>query len=489
MPIGDKNIDRIKGNVKLMLDQGAPDDDVDGYLAEEGVEIEELHAPTPVEKPSVMSRAASNLVPSATEYGKNLVKPIVSPVETGTSLANLISGGITKGASKILPVSEERLQEEDVQAFENAKGYYGNRYGGLENIKETLANDPVGIAGDLATLLGMSGGALSKVGQFSKVGALQKAGAATSSVAGAVEPASIAMLPVKGAVKALSATSLPEKLYGSATKMPIGKKWVETLPGKEISDRQAAIAAGLEKSVLPTPFGAEKVRSLEKGVRGQADDIVSSGAQRGDVARTLEDIIIPGLEKTYEKAGKSSAPTKAREMVDAQALDFMDYGDTIPTDKLLGIKRQLYKEATYGGTEKTALGGQLAESGKKGLAHAAMTKLEELYPEIRGLNKQDAAYIKLQEGIDRAIGRIQNSDLQSLKTSIGSASSNPIIGAINYVVDNPVVKAELGVLLNKNRGTRLLDNKRASARMGAFQAGQADKATKYPNLEKLLLNQ
>lgn len=438
------------------------------------------------EKPSVFSRAANNIIPSGMEYGKNLVKPFTAPVETGTALANLLSGGITKGASKILPVPKERLQEEDVQAFEGAKKYYGNRYGGMENIKETFATDPVGVAGDLATLLGLSGGAIGKAGQLGKIGALEKAGAAVSTAGRAIEPVSAAMLPFKGATKALASTSLPEKLYGSATKMPVGKKWIQTLPGREISDRQAAIAAGLEEGILPTQFGSEKVRGLESGVKSQVDDIVSAGARKGDVVQTLDDIIIPGLEKSYEKAAKSSAPAKAQEMVNTQALDFMEHGDTIPTDKLLGVKRQLYKESTYGSPEKTGLSGQLSESGKKGLAHAAMVKLEDLYPEIKGLNKQDAAFIKLQEGIDRAIGRIQNADLQTLKTTIGAASQNPILGAINYVIDNPVVKAELGILLNKSRGANLTANNMAPARMASFQAGQASEATKYPNLSRLL---
>jgi hypothetical protein len=432
-------------------------------------------ATAPVEKPSVLSRAASNIGSSAWNYAKGMVQPIVSPIQTGTSLANLLSGAITKGASHVLPVSEDRLQEPDVKAYENAKGYYGDRYGGLENIKETIANDPVGAVGDLAALLGIGGGAASKLGKLGNIGTLEKAGAAVSTAANAIEPTSLAMLPVKGATKALAATSLPEKLYGSATKMPLGKKWVQTLPGREISDREAAIAAGLENSILPTNFGAATTKNLESGVRNQVGDIVSAGASRGDSARTLEDIIMPGTKQAYQKAGLSSDPAGALEQVDAQAMRFMEHGDEIPTDKLLGVKRQLYDEVTFGGADKTGLSAQLSEASKKGLAHAAKAKLEELYPEIRGLNQKDAAYIKLQEGIDRAIGRIQNSDIQTLKTSVGAAAQNPIIGALNYVVDNPIVKAQVGILLNKARKTPIQNNI-APTRMALTQAGQLNKS-------------
>ena len=40
------DINRIKNNIRSMVDQGAPESDIDGYIASEGVSLEELQAPS-----------------------------------------------------------------------------------------------------------------------------------------------------------------------------------------------------------------------------------------------------------------------------------------------------------------------------------------------------------------------------------------------------------------------------------------------------------
>ena len=95
-----------------------------------------------------LATAGSNLGPSALRFGKDLVEPFLSPVQTSKAVGNLILGG----AQKLIP------GEQDEEKYADAVGtYFADRYGGLENIQNTFATDPVGFLADASTLL--TGGA------------------------------------------------------------------------------------------------------------------------------------------------------------------------------------------------------------------------------------------------------------------------------------------------------------------------------------------
>ena len=61
------------------------------------------------------------------------------------------------------------------------------RYGSLDAAKETLKNDPVGVLGDLSTVLGVGGLGIAKTaGMASKTA--RAAGETTSKIGGKIEP-------------------------------------------------------------------------------------------------------------------------------------------------------------------------------------------------------------------------------------------------------------------------------------------------------------
>lgn len=84
----------------------------------------------------------------------------------------------------------------DQEAVANNIGqFYKDRYGGVENIKNTLYNDPVGAVADVATLATGVGGALrgggavaSKLGSVSKASQLTKAGKIASNIGYKIDP-------------------------------------------------------------------------------------------------------------------------------------------------------------------------------------------------------------------------------------------------------------------------------------------------------------
>lgn len=121
----------------------------------------------------VLTSAAKNLLPSAGQFGRDMVQPIMHPIDTANALG-AVAGGV---AAKI------GIGNAD-QSAANAMGqFFAQRYGGFENIKQTMATDPVGFMSDLATVL--SAGAL--VGERAP-GVLGTVSRAAGATAGAIDP-------------------------------------------------------------------------------------------------------------------------------------------------------------------------------------------------------------------------------------------------------------------------------------------------------------
>ena len=131
----------------------------------------------------VGSQAIRNVPGSAVEFGKSIVQPFLQPVETAQTIGELGKGLYSKGRG--LLGYERNLESERVA---DAVGqFFKERYGDMPSIKRTLAEDPVGAAADLSTVL-TGGGALAARAP----GALGKVGEVTRAVGTAVDPLSIA---------------------------------------------------------------------------------------------------------------------------------------------------------------------------------------------------------------------------------------------------------------------------------------------------------
>jgi hypothetical protein len=128
-------------------------------------------------------KAAKNLGPSALQFGKDIVQPFLHPIDTAEALKNLGHGVLQK--TGILSGDEQEKYADAVGKF------FADRYGGIENVKKTLAEDPVGIAGDLSVLLTGGGAAAARA-----PGIIGTAGRAASTAGRLVDPLT---LVVRGA--------------------------------------------------------------------------------------------------------------------------------------------------------------------------------------------------------------------------------------------------------------------------------------------------
>ena len=166
-------------------------------------------APPAPKKPmgygEMLGQAVVNTPASAGRMISGLYEAVTSPVQTVSGLMDVAAGGLQNVLPKPVTdfIKQFETNPEAAQRAVNAAnamgGMYKERYGTLEGIKKTIATDPVGVAGDLSTLL--AGGAGLARGA-SAVAGPGRVGSAISSVADKLSTASNVTNPINAMVKA-----------------------------------------------------------------------------------------------------------------------------------------------------------------------------------------------------------------------------------------------------------------------------------------------
>ena len=260
----------------------------------------------------------------------------------------------------------------------------------------------------------------------------------------------------KMGIRALPA-SIEERLYGSATKMPLSKKWVKTASPEQLSTRAKAIKEGIKSEVLPTESGLNKIIRLEKEALSEVDDVIKRLSTEGKTIKRND--LLKGLDNAYRTAEESSFPDVAKGVLDNLRNTILKHPENMPAGLVQRIKRQWYKESTWTGTTPTGVGAQFTQKGRKGVANAAMNALEELNPALKGLNQTDAARIALKEGIERAVGRIGNRNISDLGSEIMSGAGAVVGGApgaaagftLKKLIEMPEIKSKMAFALHRAR--------------------------------------
>lgn len=124
-----------------------------------------------------------NIPGSAISFGKDVVQPFLHPIDTAKSMKDLGLGVMEKLGIK---------GGSEHEKYADAVGQMlKDRYGSYENIKNTLATDPVGMAADVSMIFTGGGSAAARApGVVGKLGEVAKtAGRFTDPISGVVEGA------------------------------------------------------------------------------------------------------------------------------------------------------------------------------------------------------------------------------------------------------------------------------------------------------------
>jgi hypothetical protein len=123
----------------------------------------------------VPGQAISNLPSSAAKFAKDLVQPILHPIDTANAVADLGKGLASKAAGA-LGVEQDPAEKQKREAVVEAlAAHLKERYGSAAGVRKALATDPVGVMADFAMVLTGGGavavrgpGVVGKVGQIAQ---------------------------------------------------------------------------------------------------------------------------------------------------------------------------------------------------------------------------------------------------------------------------------------------------------------------------------
>ncbi len=399
-----------------------------------------------------------------------------------------------KDPFKIVGETAAGIANLPVKAYKGWKGITALRQGlmsgkGLDASLQS-ATEAIGDRNPVQSPLGpsMTSQALSKHVLQPGVNALGNATGQPELVQGAVEAggdiaALVGLKPAlsagggiaKNVLKTVADTQLPEKLYASAVKLPLSKAWTKEIGPEGMSKRKMAVTAGLEGKVPSTEVGIAKAKNLEKNYRAVVDSAVTGLDKTGRMIP--KERLRDGLAEAYKVAGTEGTEAAERIVNSLYSKRFEKMGTMVKTgerqipdptsggfktepiydrqykpSEIQQIKRHLYKMENYERQKLSrGLSSQLKELGNKGMAHEAKTALEEMNPELKGLNEKDAAYINLVDALERSVPRIQNKDMAGLGFKILLTGSRPGMAILELVSGAPRVKAAVAIALNKAR--------------------------------------
>lgn len=141
-------------------------------------------APEPTKRDwaDVPLEALKNLPSSAGNMVSGIYNAVRHPIDTASNLLDVGAGALQNIAPQFLLDAAKRIDpnpkaaEEAVSKANAVGGFYKDRYGSMEGLKNTLATDPVGVASDISTVLSGGGMLAGKVGLTGAGNALRTAG-------------------------------------------------------------------------------------------------------------------------------------------------------------------------------------------------------------------------------------------------------------------------------------------------------------------------
>lgn len=243
-------------------------------------------APQTLSVGDVASQAASNFIPSTLQYGKDVITPLLDPIGTAQSLGQLGLGIIE------LAIPGEQANEGTAKAV---GAYFANRYGGIENLKKTIASDPAGFLGDASVLLTGGASIAGKVGPLTKTAQKVKTvGQNIDPIVGSSNLAGKVVAPVLGTTTSAGKTAVNTAYAAGQVGGDQGKVFRENMRGKE----NAEVVVTEAREALKGKADARKKEYLD------SMDGIKAANQKVDFSPVVDEI--NKIEKSFEFKGQTT---------------------------------------------------------------------------------------------------------------------------------------------------------------------------------------
>ena len=389
--------------------------DVDQFL-----EKQPPQTPTSLSISDMISMAVDNLGPSAVQAGKDLVTPFVEPVETAKALGNLAVGAV----QKVIP------GEQSSEKYADAVGqFFAKRYGGVEELKNTIAKDPVGFLLDFSTIL--SGGGTAAARLPGKAGQIANTARA---VGNALDPITVAA-KVGGNVGRGVVNPAVQRLMRQGVTPTMGQilggGWkkaedaLESVPvlgsvirgGRQRANEQLNRAA-MARALNPIGESAKNVPVGSQGI-AHVSDKLSDAYNRilPKVFLSVDDALIDGIADAIASRKAEFEPAKLQvieKLLDEKVLSKLDSDRPISGKQLQAIQSDLKKLSDkYGksamASERTI--GEAVEEIEGALRDALIRSNPKYASELSKINEGYANYVRLRRAA-LAAGEGKGADLE-----------------------------------------------------------------------------
>jgi len=357
----------------------------------------------------------SNIPQSAYQFGREMVQPLLHPLQTAKALANLGMGV----AEKAIPGEQEHEQ------YANQVGeFIRSRYGSMDSFKQTMMQDPVGVLADASMLLtggGLAGARLPGIaGQVAR--GVQKAGTA-------IDPINVGLNAGRAAASKLPA-SLPRSMYESSV------KWRTALPPEQ---RTRMTDTALKHGLPPNDAGLGRMQRVIDSFGSTIDDLIETAQAEVGTGRVVinADEVLRHLDALKREVGGFKVNSKRNlKQIEGVEMEFREMlaesGTTKVTPRQLQkLKTDAYKQINFDMSQGSSR--YAANKAEQEIARAAKETLEEISPELKAANREMGDLLELKPELERATGRIENKNIIGISEpimTVAGAAAGGVPGAI-----------------------------------------------------------
>lgn len=396
----------------------------------------------PMDAMDVVSGAIENAPASAWQFAKDVVRPVTHPIETLGGIKDLGLGLLEKsGAIGTIFPSAGGGHEQTADAMGQ---YLKNRYGGLENIKKTMAKDPVGALSDASMVLTGGGSAAARL-----PGALGRAGEITGAVGRAVDPI---LAPVNAA---RAGTKVVGELMTHTGATPLENAYRAGVEGGEAGEVFRGQMRGTSEMAEPVQMAKEGLEGY-RGVRARdyregRDAITSLDRQMAPQDRVLDfgkiDDAVDKARKVQtfgtrvlDKGANDVRNSMISEINEWKALDPVEYHTIDGMDALKRSLGHMMMDTAPGTSARKAAG--------------------DIYNAVRKtIVEYDPKYARVMKDYEQA--SIQIKELERAMSLGEKASGDTALRKLQSIMRNNVNtnygrRLELGKLLEENGATHLM---------------------------------
>ena len=398
--------------------------------------------------PRMSTHPAATVVKGIDE---NIFQPLLHfPTTIKSSLGGAVALG--RGAyEKMTP----GIQEHE-PAVDAVGKYYGDRYGGMDNILETLDTDPVGAAMDASILFGGAGGVLKTAGKVGRVSKLAQTGQTLQRVGRAVDPMTMAAKSINAVAARPTAKAI------KATRWAKDRAAADTINSLiRVKDKQFAYGRDPGMTVAREGITAlnmddltAKITAKRKEYGGRIRDALDAPSHK---AKTVDLTRAKALDPIYKAIAEARKNPRSNQALIKRLEDVMD--DLTLTQGKKGVS---LKNLTMSPREAFEFKQQVADLTKwtndlitddqvtnKALKQVYGKVSDAIKQKVKGLDDLDEAYGNLTEAAIASEHRART--LRSSAGRLGFMDGIAALGGagIGYGAGHPVGGAITGVMLER----------------------------------------